>query len=78
MDIRLDPELERLLTQSAQAAGLEPSALLDEIVRQHLQEEWFEREVRPACERSLRGETKPFDGHAFREHQNLDRLFSPR
>lgn len=68
MDIKLNPELEALLARSADEAGCQPSALLDEIVRQHLLEEWFEREIRPAYERSLRGETKPFDGEAFREH----------
>lgn len=66
MDIKLDPELQSLLTKSAKESGQAPSELLDEIVRRHLLEEWFEREVRPAYERAERGETIPFDPEAFR------------
>jgi predicted transcriptional regulator len=69
MDIKLDPELERLLTQSAEAAGREPSALLDEIVRKHLARKLVESEVLPAIEEHLRGESKVFDRETFLRDQ---------
>ncbi|MEL6955791.1 MAG: hypothetical protein AAFO88_04030 [Pseudomonadota bacterium] len=73
MDIKLDPELERLLTESAKAAGQEPSAHLDEIVRKHLSRQLIEREVGPAIDEHLRGESQAFDRDTFMRQQR-DRL----
>lgn len=70
MDIKLNPELEALLARSAEEAGREPSALLDEIVRIHLARQTVSRAVEGALAEHERGESIPFDRATYTREQN--------